>query len=37
MEEFRNAMRQTMGDHVSDDELDRIFMKVIAWDYGMDE
>jgi len=28
MEEFRFAMRHTMGNNVSDDELDRIFMKV---------
>ncbi len=28
MEEFRHAMRLTMGDHVTDEELDMIFMKV---------
>lgn len=28
IEEFRGAMRQTMGPNVSDQELDRIFMKV---------
>ena len=28
MEEFRNAMRPQMHGHVTDDELDRIFMKV---------
>ena len=28
MDEFRCAMRQTMGSNVSDPELDKIFMKV---------
>ena len=28
MEEFRTAMRHAMGDHLTDDDLDRIFMKV---------
>ena len=28
MEEFRVAMRRAMGPHLSDDEIDAIFMKV---------
>ena len=28
MDEFRHAMRQTMGDHVADHDLDILFMKV---------
>ena len=28
MEEFRQAMRQSMGKNVSDQDLDQIFMKV---------
>ena len=29
MEEFRVAMRKAMGPHLTDDEIDTIFMKVV--------
>ena len=35
MEEFRQAMRQSMGmKNISDQDLDQIFMKVINFDFG---
>ena len=33
---FRKAMRMTMGDHVTDEELDMIFMKVSCVTSGRD-
>ena len=35
MRQFRRAVRDTIGDHVTDDDADMVFMKVDTFDHGI--
>jgi len=35
VQQFRQAVRDTIGDHVTDDDVDMVFMKVDIYDTGI--